>query len=224
MKVIIFGATGMIGQGVLRECVLDENIEQILVIGRTPIYNYPPKVRMLIREDLMQYEEIQSELIGYDACFFCLGTTSAGKSEADYKQITYDLTLAAAHALYKVNPSMVFIYVSAWGADSSEMGPIMWARIRGKTENALLEIPFKGVYCFRPGFIQPLDGIESKTKWTRLFYHYSKPLMPLLTKLFKKSISSTAQIGQAMIEVAATGSNKKILSTKDFAEIVKKAP
>jgi len=224
MKVIIFGATGMIGQGALRECVLDENIEQILVIGRTPIYNHPPKVRVLIHEDLMHYEAIESELSGYDACFFCLGTTSAGKSEDEYTQITYDLTLAAAHALYKLNPQMTFIYVSALGADSSEMGPLMWARIRGKTENALLEIPFKGVYCFRPGFIQPLDGIESKTKWTRLFYYYSKPFMPLITKLFPKSISSTQQIGQAMIKVAATGANKKILATADFAKILKESP
>jgi len=224
MKVIIFGATGMIGQGALRECIQDVNIEQILVIGRTPIYNHPPKVRVLIQADLMNYDEIESELTGYDACFFCLGTTSAGKSEAEYTLITYDLTLAAARTLFKVNPQMVFIYVSAMGADSTEKGPIMWARVRGKTENELLRIPFKGVYCFRPGFIQPLDGIESKTKWTRLFYKLTKPLMPLLTRVFAKSISSTQQIGQAMIMVATTGANKKILSTADFADTVRKSP
>src|ERR1700737_4945108 len=165
MNVILFGATGMVGQGVLREYLLDPDFHQILSIVRTPSGQHHPKLRELVHSNFFDYSTIEPELTGFDACFFCLGVSSAGMDEAKYKHLTYDLTLAAAKTLARLNPQMVFLYVSGAGTDSTERGRIMWARVKGKTENDLLKLPFKAAYMFRPAGIQPLPGIKSPTAW-----------------------------------------------------------
>lgn len=216
MKVLIFGATGMVGQGVLRECLLDGRVESVLSVGRTATGTSHPKLREIVRQDLWHYETIETELSGFDACFFCLGVASAGMKEEDYERITYGITLAAAETLSRLNPGMTFIYVSGAGTDSSERGRTMWARVKGKTENALLRLPFKAAYMFRPGVIEPLHGIRSKTKSYRVLYAVMKPLLPLLRRAFPDSILTTEQIGRAMIFAARNGAPKRILESKDI--------
>jgi len=216
MKVIIFGATGMVGQGVLRECLLDSAIEHILSIVRSPSRQQHPKLQELIHQDFFNYSNIEGDLTGYDACFFCLGVSSIGMKEEAYQHITYDLTLAAASTLSSHNPHMIFIYVSGTGTDSSERGPIMWARVKGKTENALFKLPFKAAYMFRPGFIQPMHGIKSKIQLYRIMYSFIAPLYPLLKALAPKFVTTTEQVGQAMIKVAKQGADKKFLENQDI--------
>src|ERR1700716_2717253 len=163
MKVILFGATGMVGQGVLRECLLDAGVESVLVVGRSPTGQRHAKLREILHEKFMDFSAIESELRGYDACFFCLGVSSVGMNEERYRHLTYDITMAAATTLAKLNPGMVFTYVTGRGTDSTEQGPRMWARVKGKTENDLLKLPFKAAYMFPPGAIQPLHGARSTT-------------------------------------------------------------
>jgi uncharacterized protein YbjT (DUF2867 family) len=219
MKVLLFGATGMVGQGVLRECLLDSGVELVETVGRTATGVQHQKLRDLVRPDLWNYSSIEAELSDFDACFFCLGVSAAGMKEADYARITYGITLAAAETLSRLNPQMTFIYVSGAGTDSSEKGRIMWARVKGKTENALLRLPFKAAYMFRPGVIQPLHGIRSRTAAYRLLYTLMKPLMPVLRRAFPDSILTTEQIGLAMLEVARNGASKHILESKDINAI-----
>jgi len=167
VKVILFGATGMVGQGVLRECLLDPGIESMLAVGRNPLREQRPKLREILHNDFTDYTDIEPQLTGYDACFFCLGVSSVGMDEERYRHLTYDVTLAAAKTLSRLNPQMVFVYVTGRGTDSTEHGRLMWARVKGKTENDLLKLPFKAAYMFRPAGIQPLHGIRSKTAWVQ---------------------------------------------------------
>src|SRR5271170_1359629 len=183
MNVILFGASGMVGQGVLRECLLDPDVQQILSIVRTPTSQHHAKLRELVHTDFFDYSTIEPDLTGFDACFFSLGVSSAGMAEARYKHLTYDLTLAAATTLAKLNPQMTFIYVSGAGTDSTEQGRTMWARVKGKTENDLLKLPFRAAYMFRPGIIQPLHGIKSKTRVYQAFYAAFKPIFPLVKSI-----------------------------------------
>jgi uncharacterized protein YbjT (DUF2867 family) len=216
MKVLIFGATGMVGQGVLRECLLDPGIEGVTTVGRTATGVTHPKLTEMVRRSLLSYSEVESDLSGLDACFFCLGVTSAGMSEEQYARVTYDITLAAARTLSRLNPGMTFIYVSGAGTDSSEKGRIMWARVKGKTENAVLALPFKAAYAFRPGVIQPVHGERSKTAMYRVLYSMTKPLLPLLLRLFPGSILTTEEIGRAMIAAARQGFPKRVLEAADI--------
>jgi len=216
MKVLIFGATGMVGQGVLRECLLDPGIEGVTTVGRTATGVTHPKLTEMVRRSLLSYSEVESDLSGLDACFFCLGVTSAGMSEEQYARVTYDITLAAARTLSRLNPGMTFIYVSGAGTDSSEKGRIMWARVKGKTENAGLALPFKAAYAFRPGVIQPVHGERSKTAMYRVLYSMTKPLLPLLLRLFPGSILTTEEIGRAMIAAARQGFPKRVLEAADI--------
>jgi len=216
MNVLLFGATGMVGQGVSRECLLDPEVERVLAIGRTSCGQQHKKLRELLRKDLSDYSGVENELTGFDACFFCLGVTSAGMTEEAYRRVTYDLTLAAAQTLVKLNPDMTFIYVSGAGTDSSEHGRTMWARVKGKTENDLLRLPFKAVYIFRPAAIQPLHGITSRTKLYRLFYLLFGWTLSALKPLFPKYITTTEQIGLAMLNVAKHGYAKHILENDDI--------
>lgn len=220
MNVVVFGATGMIGQGVLRECLLDASVERVLAIGRSPTGRQDPKLREIAVKDFAALAGIGAELSGYDACFYCLGVTSAGMSEADYRRVTYDMALDAARALVARNPGMTFIFVSGTGADSTERGRIMWARVKGATENALLAMPFKAVYVFRPGFVQPLHGITSRTKLYSVFYSILAPLYPALKALLPKYITTTETVGRAMLEAAAHGSAKRIHENPDINELV----
>jgi uncharacterized protein YbjT (DUF2867 family) len=216
MNVLLVGATGMVGQGVLRECLLDPDVQLIQTVGRTPLGAQYPKLREIVHQDLWHYEAIGANLSGFDACFFCLGVASSGMREQDYERVTYGITMAAAEILSRLNPRMTFIYVSGAGTDSSEQGRTMWARVKGKTENALLRMPFTAAYMFRPGIIQPLYGARSKTALYRVFYTLSKPLLPLLRLAFPDYVLTTQQIGQAMLTVAKHGYPQKILESKDI--------
>jgi len=216
MKVILFGATGMVGQGVLRECLLDPDVQQILSIVRTSSDRQHPKLRELVHTNFFDYSAIESQLTGFDACLFSLGVSSAGIDETNYRHLTYDLTLAAATTLAKLNPNITFLYVSGAGTDSTERGRSMWARVKGKTENDLLKLPFRAAYMFRPGAIQPLHGIRSKTKLYQTFYTVLNPILPLLKSAFPQYITTTEQLGRAMLRVAKQGFPEPILETKDI--------
>jgi uncharacterized protein YbjT (DUF2867 family) len=219
MKVILFGASGMVGQGVWRECRLDPEVTAVLSIVRSLTGQQHPKLREIVHQDFLDFSSIESELSGFDACFFCLGVSSAGMSEASYRRITYDFTLAAARTLVKLNPSMTFIYVSGTGTDSSERGRSIWARVKGQTENALLRLPFKAAYMFRPAVIVPLHGIKSRTKLYRISYAVMGPLLPLLKAFFPKYVTSTERVGRAMIKVARQGAPKPVLENSDINNI-----
>ena len=216
MKAIVFGATGMLGQGVMMECLADPAVESVLAIGRAPSGFTGAKVRELLLKDLYDYASVESELQGYDACFFCLGITSAGMKEPEYHHITYDLTLAAAQAVLKANPAITFCFISGAGTDSSEKGGSMWARVKGKTENALLKLGFKGAYMFRPGYIQPMKGIKSRTPSYRVMYAVFGPLYPLMKLIAPGAMTTTEKVGRAMINVATRGYSKPILDPKDI--------
>ncbi|MGA2832219.1 MAG: epimerase [Terracidiphilus sp.] len=217
MKVLIFGATGMVGQGVLLECLRAPDVELAVTCGRSATGAQDPKLREIVHKDLSSYAGIERELAGFDACFFTLGVSSSGMKEADYARITYDLTLAAAEALSRLSPGMTFIYVSGAGTDSTERGRVMWARVKGRTENALLRLPLKA-FMFRPGLIEALDGIQSRTPLYRVMYVFFKPLLPLLRRAFPNQVVSTRDIGQAMLAVARHGYAKRILETKDIRQ------
>jgi uncharacterized protein YbjT (DUF2867 family) len=174
MNVLLFGATGMVGQGVLRECLLDPDVQLVKTVGRSASGVQHAKLREVVHNDLWHYQSLESQLAGFDACFFCLGVTSSGTTEENYERVTYGITMAAAEIL-SLNPQMTFVYVSGTGTDSSERGRIMWARVKGKTENALLRLPFKAAYMFRPGIIAPLYGAKSRTPLYRAFYTLGKP-------------------------------------------------
>jgi uncharacterized protein YbjT (DUF2867 family) len=216
MKIILFGATGMVGQGVLRECLLDPGVETVLSVGRSPTGQHHAKLREIVHDNFLDYSAIESQLAGFDAGFFCLGVSSVGMGEERYRNLTYDITLAAATTLARLNPGMVFIYVTGAGTDSTEQGRVMWARVKGKTENDLLKLPFKAAYMFRPGAIQPLHGARSKTAWVQAVYAASWPLWSVLRRLSPRLVTSTEQIGRAMIRVAREGYPRKVLEMEDI--------
>ena len=219
MKVILFGATGMVGQGVLRECLLDADVESVLAIGRSPTGQAHAKLRELKHDNFFDFSAIESELTGYDACFFCLGVSSIGMDETRYRHLTYDITMAAATTLARLNPGMVFIYVTGRGTDSTEQGRLMWARVKGKTENDLLKLPFKAAYMFRPAGIQPLHGIKSKTVWVQAIYVATAPLLTLLNRVSPTYMTTTEQVGRAMIRVARDGYPKPVLESEDINRV-----
>ena len=213
MKILIFGASGMVGQGVLRQCLLASDVASVLAVGRSASTVQQAKLRDLVLSDLMNYFAAEkksdkmtaAELQGYDACFFCLGVSSGGMDEARYTQLTYDLTLAVAKLLARLNPQMTFIYVSGAGTDSSEKGRSMWARVKGRTENALMRLPFKAAVMFRPGAIVPLHGARSKTTSYRLLYTVTAPILPLLRALFPKQVLTTESVANAMLNITRFG-------------------
>lgn len=220
MKAIIFGGTGMVGQGILRECLLDPEVESVLTVGRTQTGQRHPKLQEIAHKDFSDFSAIVESLTGYDACFWCLGVTSAGMSEQEYTLMTYDYTIAAARVLVKQNPNMTFIFVSGTGADSTEEGRTMWARVKGKTENEILRMPFRAAYVFRPAYIQPLHGIQSRTKLYRTLYGVIAPLYPLIKLLFPSYATTTEQLGRGMIKVAKEGATKRVLGSSDIAKII----
>jgi uncharacterized protein YbjT (DUF2867 family) len=209
VRVLLFGATGMVGQGVLRECLLDADVTEVVAVGRSGTGQTNVKLRDVIVPDLFNL----APLPGFDACFFTIGQTSAGMSEEDYTRLTFDLTMAVAKAV--INPKMTFVFVSGAGTG----GKAMWARVKGRAENALMQMPFKAAYMFRPGFIQPMHGIKSRTRSYRVFYMIFGWLMPILRRLFPAYVTSTEQIGRAMLAVAKQGYPKKILETGDINKV-----
>lgn len=219
MKVVLFGATGMVGQGVLRECLLDPGVERVLAIVRTATGQRHEKLRELVVRDFLDYAPIAGDLAGHDACFFCLGVTSAGMTEEDYRRVTHDVTVAAASTLARLNPGMTFVFVSGAGADSTEGGRVMWARVKGKAENAVLRSPFKASYVFRPAFIQPQHGIQSRTRLYRVLYRVVAPLYPVLKALLPRYVTTTERMGRAMLAVARSGAPKRVLENADINEV-----
>jgi uncharacterized protein YbjT (DUF2867 family) len=216
MKVILFGATGLVGQGVLRECLLDAGVERVLVVGRTPTGQQHGKLREVLHKDFTDYAAIESDLAGYDACFFCLGVSSVGMDAERYRHLTYDVTMAAAKTLVRLNPGMVFTYVTGRSTDSTEQGPLRWARVKGKTENDLLKLPFKAAYMFRPAGIQPLHGVRSKTAWIQAMYVVAAPLWSYLARTSPKFMTTSEKLGRAMIKVARDGYPKRVLESEDI--------
>jgi uncharacterized protein YbjT (DUF2867 family) len=216
MKVILFGATGMVGQGVLRECLLDQGVERVLVVGRSPTGVHHARLQEVLHDNFTNFSAIESQLSGYDACFFCLGVSSIGMDEARYRHLTYDVTMAAATTLVRLNPGMVFTYVTGRGTDSTEQGPQMWARVKGKTENDLLKLPFKAAYMFRPAGIQPLHGVRSKTAWVQAIYVVTAPLLSYLARTAPKFMTTSERLGRAMIKVVRTGYRKPVLESEDI--------
>ena len=216
MKVVIFGASGMVGQGALLECLRDTDIERVLVIGRSAIEQKHAKLREVLVEDLFDVASYANELTGLDACFFCLGVSSTGMSEDAYRRLTYELTVAIGQELAARSPALCFVFVSGASTDSTEQGRTMWARVKGAAENALLRMPFRSAFMFRPGVIQPLDGIRSKTRAYRIGYVVMAPVLPLLRWAFPNSVLTTREIGQAMLAVARKGWPQPVLEAKDI--------
>ena len=206
----------MVGRGVLLECLEDSKVSHVLAIGRRSTGVQHVKLKEILHNDFSGYSAISDDLAGFDACFFCLGVSSLGMSEARYRHITYDFTLAAAQALAAINPGLVFCYVSAEGADSSETGRLMWARVRGKTENDLLKLALAGAYSFRIGYVHPVKGVTAQVSWVRFLYWLLGPLYPLLRRLFPRHVTTSENIGRAMIRVAQHGYSASIIKNDDI--------
>ncbi len=215
IKAIITGATGMVGEGVLHECLLHPDVEAVLVINRKPGGVTDPKLKEIIHQDFFDISVIEDQLKGYNACFFCLGVSSVGMKEPEYYKLTYTLTLNVATPLSKLNPDMTFCYVSGGGTDSTEKGRSMWARVKGKTENDLMKLPFKRVFAFRPGYMHPTKGLKN----TNPYYKYMSWMYPLLRLLFPGGVSTLAELGQAMINVARFGYEKQVLEVEDIVAL-----
>lgn len=213
MDVLLFGATGMIGQGVLREALRDPAVKSVAAVGRSPTGQQHEKLRDVVTPDLMNLAPVEAQLRGFDACIFSLGVTAVGLTEAQYSAITYDLTLSVAKALARINPDITFIYVSGAGTDSTEKGSAMWARVKGRVENALLALPIK-TYMLRPGLIVPLDGIKSRTGWYNLFYSIALPFYPLLKRM--PGVTDTRRLARAMLQCARGGAPTRILEVPDI--------
>lgn len=216
MKVLLFGATGMVGQGVLRECLLDPNVERVVTVVRRPTGQKDTKLTELVQPDLAALGSLEPQLKGFDACFFCVGVSALGMSEEEYARMTHDLTIGVAKTLLHTSPDLTFVYVSGAGTDSTEKGRMMWARVKGRTENTLLSMPFRAAYMFRPGLIIPLHGIRSSTRWYNAAYAFIRPVYPLLRRLAPSSITTTEQLGRAMLAVARKGYSTHILEMADI--------
>lgn len=221
MNVLIFGASGMVGQGVMHESLAACDVDNIYVVGRRPLLGDDKRITQVICEDFKYLPQALDELPKIDACFFCLGQSSSGMTEQQYRTVTFDLTLSAANALQQNNPDMTFVYVSGAGTDSTEKGKSMWARVKGETENALLKIDFAHVYLFRPAIIQPLNGIRSKTASYRILYQLMAPIFPVLKRCFPNHILTTSDIGVAMLDTVRQGYQSKILEVKDIANLAR---
>ena len=214
MKVIILGATGMIGQGTLRECLAHDEVASVLSLGRSTTGTEHPKLEEIAHADLSNLSAIEHQLTGYDACFFCLGTGSTGMSEDQFRRINHDLPVEVARTLVRLNPSMIFAYIS--GAGAGEDKKAMWAQVKGATEKELLALPFKGAYMFRIGYVRPGRGIQSRSKTTRLLYALLAPIYPVLKLIFRGSLTSTENVGKAMISVARNGYAQPMMSNQDI--------
>ncbi|MWC29715.1 NAD-dependent epimerase/dehydratase family protein [Paenibacillus sp. MMS18-CY102] len=212
IRVIITGVTGMVGEGVLEECLHHPAVERVLILGRKPYGRQHPKLHEIIHSDFHDLAPIEAQLSGYNACFFCLGISSVGMSEADYTKVTYNLTMHVAETLARLNPDMVLAYVTGSGTDSTEQGRSMWARVKGKTENELLRLPFKAAYMFRPGYLHPTKGLRNAHR----YYRYLSWLYPLAKLFFPKQMLTLRELGVAMIHAATNGYDRPILETKDI--------
>ncbi len=218
LKVILTGATGMVGEGVLYECLSHPNVDQILIVNRKPSGYSHPKLKEIIHKDFFDLSPIKSQLSGYNACFFCLGVSSIGMKEPEYHRLTYELTMHVAQTLAELNPDMVFCYISGTNTDSTEKGRSMWARVKGKTENHLMQLPFRKVYAFRPGYLHPTKGL----KYMIPAYRYFSWMYPILKTFSKGAASTLKELGLAMIKVASKGYEKQVVEVRDIVEIAKR--
>ncbi len=218
VKLIITGATGMVGEGVLHECLLSDDIMEVLVVNRKPCGVSHPKLKEIVHKNFYDLTPIKEQLQGYDGCLFCLGTTSVGKSETEFTKITYTLTMHFAETLAEVNRDMTFCYISGAGTDSTEKGRAMWARVKGKTENDLMKLPFKAVYVFRPGMLRPTKGMKN----TLSYYKYITWIYPVLRATLPRFVSTLAELGQAMLKAVTQGYEKNILEVKDIIALAKR--
>jgi uncharacterized protein YbjT (DUF2867 family) len=216
MKVLLVGASGMVGQGVLRECLLDPEVERVLIVGRRPLGRSDAKLIERVVPDLTDLSTIEGDLAGLGACFFCLGVTSAGLTEETYRKVTYDITVAFAAALAKRSPGLTFVFVSGAGTDATERGRVMWARVKGAAENYVRRAGFKASYMFRPGMIQPLHGIVSRTRAYRILYAILWPVVLLMKAFFSGSVTTTERVGRAMLVAAKRGAPKAVLENRDI--------
>ncbi|TBH76506.1 NAD-dependent epimerase/dehydratase family protein [Aquirufa nivalisilvae] len=217
IKVIVTGVTGMVGEGVMHECLLSPHVEEVLVISRRPSGKSHPKLKEIILKDFYQTEELEDQVKGYDACYFCLGVTSIGKNEAEYTKLTYDLTLGFAKSLEKHNPELTFVYVSGKSTDSTEKGSLMWARVKGKTENDLKKLHFKSAYAFRPGMIHPIPGLQHALP----FYKYINWMYPFLRWVAPNMVCTLKELGQAMLAVTIQGYDKTTIEVADIVHLAK---
>ncbi len=221
MRVVVFGATGMVGQGVLRECVLAADVDEVVVVGRSTVGRRHPKMTELITPDLFDLSAISGRLAGLDACFFCLGVSSVGMDLQTYRHITHDLTLSIADELVQKSqgkPDLVFVYVSGAGTDSTEKGRIRWARVKGATENALLRMPFRA-YAFRPGIIQPKHRVQSKTRLYAVAYAVLGPVLTILGKVWPARVTTSEKVGRAMLQIARTRPDNRVIEMADIARL-----
>jgi uncharacterized protein YbjT (DUF2867 family) len=216
MNVILFGASGMVGQGVLRECVRDPRVERVLCVVRGPLGILSPKVETLVQSDFHEWGAVEDRFAGYDTCFFPLAVSALGMSEGAYRETTFDLTRGVAEALARVGSLWTFVYVSGEGTNAN--GRQMWARVKGETEEMLLAMPFAEVFCFRPGYIQPLDGVRSKTGWYNAMYDVLRWVYPVLRRLAPGHVTTTSEVGRAMIAVAETGFRVRVLGNREIRE------
>lgn len=221
MKVIVTGASGMIGKGVLLECLDHPEVSEVLSIGRKVLDMKHPKLRQLQHKDFSEFESVSDQLTGYDACYSCMGVSSAGMKEEQYTLMTYDYTMALAKVLYRLNPKMTYTYVSGQGTDSSENGKVMWARVKGKTENDLISLGFKQAFAFRPGAIIPMRGVKPSSKLYSVLIKYLTWLIKLIKRISPNSVVDTTQIGKAMINITLNGYDKKIIDPKDILILAK---
>ncbi len=215
LKAIITGATGMVGEGVLHECLLHPDVEKVLVINRRPCNILHPKLSEIIHDNFFDFSIIENKLAGYSACFFCLGVSSLGMKAEKYNRITYDITINFASVIAKLNPEMTFCYVSGAGTDSSEKGRSMWARVKGKTENKLMELFPKKAYMFRPGYIQPTKGLKNTYK----IYRVLSFIYPLLKLLMSRYVTTLKEVSLGMINATIKGYEKQILECKDIVRL-----
>jgi uncharacterized protein YbjT (DUF2867 family) len=219
MNVLILGATGMVGQAVLRECLLDHGVKQVVTLGRSAVEQMHPKLRQIVHADLLALGPIEDQLSGHDACFFCLGISSVGRSEAEYTRVTYDYTMSVAETLARIDPDMTFVYVSGAGTDDTERGGTMWARVKGRTENALLRLPFRAAYMLRPGAIVPMHGIKSKTTLYRVLYTIITPVFPLISRAFPKYVTTSERVGRAMVRLARSVYRRPVLENREIDQL-----
>ncbi len=217
IRAVNFGATGMVGEGVLHQALQDARVESVLVIGRRSCNLRHQKLKELIHHDFYDYSAIEDQLRGFNACFFCLGVSSIGMNEKEYSRVTYDLTMCAARALVRLNPGMTFCYVSGVGTDGTEKGRSTRARVKGKTENDLTRLPFRSVYAFRPGFIKPIKGLKNTLSFAKVL----GPIYPILNLLFPKYVCTLEDLGLAMIQAVRIGSPDRILGNEDIARLAK---
>jgi len=215
LRVIVTGVTGMVGEGVMHECLLHPDVDQVLVVNRRPSGTSHEKLKEIVLDDFYDWTAIETELEGYNACFFCLGVSSIGKTEEEYRRVTYDLTMHAGTLLSRLNPDMIFTYVTGSGTDSTEKGRSMWARVKGKTENDLLRLPFQAAYMFRPGYIHPTKGLRNAHK----YYTFMKWLYPLLRTVLPRHVITLRQLGLAMIGAATVGYDRKVLDSPDIVRL-----